>query len=237
MRAISRTAASFACLAVATALAVDRQEARGVSGFTGLSLRAPVNVDLVQGDSEGLVLEGDPDAIARIETVVENGTLKIRYSAHEHAWNLAKIRAHVRMKTVESLAIAGSGDIAAQSLRAKDLRVSISGSGDVRIGALAADHLSASISGSGDLSVAGKAERTETSIAGSGDLKAARLESREARVSIAGSGDATVWAKDQVSVSIVGSGDVRYYGDPRLERSVAGSGSVQRLAAAPVPGS
>lgn len=220
-------------LASTGSLAADIQETRNVSGFTGIALSAPVNVDVVQGDSDGLVLEGDPEYIARIETVVERGTLRIRYTSRDRVWNMANIRAHVHMKTVEGLAIAGSGDISAQSLRAKDLRVSISGSGDVRIGDLAVDHLSTSISGSGSLTVAGKAGWTETSIAGSGDLKAAKLESQVAHVSIAGSGDATLWAKDQLEVSILGSGDVRYYGGAELKKSVMGSGSVKRLAANP----
>jgi hypothetical protein len=220
-------------LAATGTLAADPQETRNVSGFTGLALSAPLNADVVQGDSEGLVLEGDPEYLARIETVVENGTLKIRDKSRDRVWNMAKIRAHVRMKTIEGLAIAGSGDISAQSLQAKDLRVSISGSGDVRIGALSAATLSVSISGSGDLSVAGKADRTETSIAGSGDLKAAKLDTREARISIAGSGDAVLWAREALSVSIVGAGDVRYYGDPAMKKSVIGSGSVKRLAANP----
>lgn len=234
MKAFPILCAGLAVAFTATgSLAADHQETRNVSGFTEVALRAPVNVDVVQGDSEGLVLEGDPEYIARIETVVENGTLKIRYTSRDRVWNMAKIRAHVRMKTIEGLAITGAGDISAQSLQAKDLRVSISGSGDVRIGALAADHLSVSIAGSGDMSVAGKVDRTETSIAGSGDLKAAKLESREAHISIAGSGDAILWARELVSVSIMGAGDVRYYGDPTVKKSVMGSGSVKRLAANP----
>lgn len=234
MKSFPTLCAAFAVAFAATgSFAADPQETRNVSGFTHVALHAPVNVDVVQADSEGLVLEGDPEYIARIETVVEDGTLKIRYASRDRVWNMAKIRAHVRMKAIEGLAIAGSGDISAPSVRAKDLRVSISGSGDVRIGTLAADQLSVSISGSGDLSVAGKADRTETSIAGSGDLKAAKLESREARISIAGSGDAILWAHDLVTVSIVGAGDVRYYGDPAVKKSVMGSGSVKRLAANP----
>ncbi|HEX4332632.1 MAG TPA: head GIN domain-containing protein [Usitatibacter sp.] len=234
MKSFPLLCAGFAVALAATgSLAADHQETRNVSGFTELALHAPVNVDVVQGGSEGLVLEGDPEYIARIETVVENGTLKIRYTSRDRVWNMAKIRAHVRMKTIEGLAIAGAGDITAQSVQAKELRVSISGSGDIRLGALAADHLSASISGSGNLFVAGKVDRAETSIAGSGDLKAAKLESREAHVSIAGSGDAIVWARELMSVSIVGAGDVRYYGDPTVKKSVIGSGSVKRLAANP----
>lgn len=233
MNATLRTAAGLVLFAAGAALAADRQEKRDVSGFTSISLSAPVDVDVVQGDTEGLVLEGDPEYIARIETVVENGSLKIRYTSRDRVWNMAKIRAHVQAKAVEGLSISGSGDLSAPSLHSQALRVNIAGSGNVRIGTLAADQLKVSIAGSGDVWVAGKADRTDTSIAGSGDFKAAHLESREAHVSIAGSGDATLWAREAVKVSIMGAGGVRYYGDPDVKTSVMGSGSVKRLAAAP----
>ena len=233
MNATLRLAACFVLFAAGAAWGADRQEKRDVSGFTAITLRAPVDVDVVQGDVEGLVLEGDPEYIARIETVIENGTLKIRYTSRDRVWNMAKIRAHIQVKTLEGLAIEGAGNISAPSLHSQALQVSIAGSGDVRIGTLAAERLKVSISGSGDVSVAGKADRTDTSIAGSGDFKAAHLESREAHISIAGSGDATLWARDSVKVSIMGAGGVRYYGDPDVKTSVMGSGSVKRLAAAP----
>lgn len=229
-----RLAASLALAAACTAaLAADRKDTRNVAGFSALALDAPIDVDIVQGEAESLVLEGDEERLADIETVVEDGTLKIRMRARTHPWGHSKVRAHVAAKTLDRLAISGSGDIRAASLHAKDFAVSISGSGDVRIGALAAERLRVAISGSGDVSVAGKVERTDASIAGSGDLKAARLESREAKVSIAGSGDATLWARDSVQVSVLGSGDVGYYGDPSVQKSVMGSGSVKRLGAAP----
>lgn len=233
VRIASPVALMLACIAMAAA--AQRHEARAVSGYHAVALSAPIKVELVQGDAEGVTLDGDDAALAEIETVVENGTLKIRDKSHH--WfsgpDMSHVVAHVAAKAVDGLSTAGSGDIRAASLTTKNLKVSIAGSGDVRIETLAANDLQVSIAGSGDVLVAGKADVVHTSIAGSGDMKASKLESRESSVSIAGSGDAMLWVHDSIHVSIMGSGDVRYYGDPALNKSVLGSGAVTRVAASP----
>lgn len=236
MNSHRRIAAAFALMAATvtfTALGADKRETRAVSGFHAIGLAAPIHVDVVQGDSEGLVLEGDEAALAELETVVEQGVLKIRTRSHHEPRGMQKVRARVSARTVEALRSAGSGDIDAETLRSGDLQIGIAGSGDIRIGALSASSLDVSIAGSGNVTVAGTVATVSTSIAGSGDLKAAKLETRAAKVKIAGSGDAAVWAKQSVDVKIMGSGDVVYYGDPAVERTILGSGSVRRAGASP----
>jgi hypothetical protein len=236
MMTLRRIAAPFALMATFlafAAMAADRRETRPVSGFTGIALSAPINVELVQGDTESLVLEGDEAALAEIETVVESGVLKIRTKSRFFSWGLSKVRARVGAKTVDTLRIEGSGDINALQLSSTGLKIAISGSGDVRIGTLAASNLEVSVAGSGDVVVGGKTDTVSTSIAGSGDVKAGKLEAREAKVTIAGSGDVALWAKDSLNVKIVGSGDVRYYGDPAVTKTIMGSGSLRRAGASP----
>jgi len=216
-----------------SAIAADKRETRPVSGFTGISLAAPINVQLVQADAESLVLEGDEATLAEIETVVEQGVLKIRTRSSFDSRHMSKARALVTAKTIESLRISGSGDIKAALLRSADLKLAIGGSGDIRIGALAASSVDVSVAGSGDVEVGGKADTVSTSVAGSGDVKAGRLEARDATIKIAGSGDVAVWAKQSLSVKIVGSGDVRYYGDPAVTQTILGSGSLRRAGASP----
>jgi hypothetical protein len=209
----TRIPAALLMAAALSAAAADSREARQVPGFNGISLAAPIRVEVTQGDSESLVLEGDAKALADIETVVENRLLKIRLKQGVRALWSSKVRAIVTARSIDQLAISGSGDIAAPQLRGDSLKIAIAGSGDVSVGGT-----------TGNLS---------TSISGSGDVKAERLEARSVTVSIAGSGDATVWARETLTVNIAGSGDVRYVGEPAVQKSILGSGSVKRLARAP----
>ena len=231
---IARFACIAACLSlVLAATAADRRETRTLASFKSIGVSAPIRVELTQGDAESVVVEGDEEALAQLETLVENGALKFRQKTRERVPRMDKVKAYVTARTIESLSVSGSGDIRSPAIRATGLELSVSGSGDVRIAQLTASKLDLSVSGSGDVHVAGTADSMSASISGSGDVRAAKLQVADASVSIAGSGAATLWARDKLSARIAGSGDLRYYGDPALRTSIVGSGSVKRVGATP----
>jgi hypothetical protein len=208
-------------------------ESRDARGFSGVAISVPGKVVVRQGEPTSVTLEADDNLLPEIETVVEDGSLKIRFKRKLNVSGRATIRLLVVTPTINSLAVAGSGDIVAEAVRSQALSVSVSGSGDVGIARLDAQSLKAAVAGSGDIKVAGRVADVSVSVAGSGDVRAERLESRRARVSIAGSGNVSLWAIESLDVTVAGSGDIRYYGDPALSKKVAGSGSLKRLGPAP----
>lgn len=211
-------------------VASEKREARE---FTGISVSFPGTVVVRQGEPASVSVEADDNLLPEIETAVESGTLKIRFKRSLSISGRATLRLLVVAPAIRSLAVAGSGDILSEALKAESLDVNVSGSGDVRVAKLEVGALNTSIAGSGDVRVAGKAASVTVSIAGSGDVKAERLEAARAKVSITGSGDVTLWVRDSLDVATIGSGDVRYLGDPAVKKSAIGSGSVKRLGPAP----
>ena len=215
LKTAAPAALALAALLATATLAADRRESRPVPAFDSVGLAAPIRVDVVQGGTDSVALEGDAEALADLETVVEQGTLQIRVRrGADGSRHRFKARAYVSARRVEGLAVSGSGDIRSGPLDGKALRVSVSGSGDVRI-------------------EGGRVEELTARIAGSGDVEAARLQAGRVAVSVAGSGDATVWARESLDVRVAGSGDVRYYGDATPAIRIAGSGDVRRLGPAP----
>lgn len=208
-------------------------ESREARGYTGISVSLPGMVVVRQGENAPVAIEADDNLMPEIETVVERGTLRIRFKRNVNVSGRATIRLLVTNPAIDALSVAGSGDILAESIKGRSLEVSVAGSGDVRVARIEADSLKASVAGSGDVKVAGKAADVSVNVAGSGDVEADRLESRRAKVKIAGSGDVKLWVAESLDVSVAGSGDVRYYGDPAVSKSVMGSGSIRRLGAAP----
>lgn len=208
-----RIAALVATSLAFSTLAADRRETRPVGEFTAIAVSAPVTVHVMQGALRDIELAGDESALADLETVVEGSTLRIRVreGARHRRWG-TKVEVRVSTPRIDSLAIAGSGDISAPSITGDSLKVAISGSGDVRVG--------------------GKVAGLTASISGSGDIRAGELHAERVKVSIAGSGDATVRAREALSVNVAGSGDVRYFGDPAIQQSVVGSGRIRRAAGA-----
>ncbi len=211
-----------------------KRQARQVTHFTGLALEVPGKLELRMGDSEGVSIETDDNVLPLIETVVENGTLKIRPSKRNLNLKTKNLKIVVNARQIERLALGGSGSIDADTLRAPRLNIDLGGSGDIQVRGLESDTLAVSLGGSGDFKAGeGRARKLSVSIGGSGTVDMGRVQSDSASVSVAGSGEATVWAKSELSMTIAGSGDVNYYGDPRLSKSIVGSGDARRIAAAP----
>ncbi|MBL8512968.1 MAG: DUF2807 domain-containing protein [Betaproteobacteria bacterium] len=216
-----------------TGSGVSKTETRQVSGFSGLSLGVSAKVEIRQGSSESVTITGDDNIVPLVETVVEDGKLKVRWTERNLNTSYKVLKLVVEAKTMESIGVAGSGDVVAETLSAKTFSANVAGSGDIRINNLIADNVTAKIAGSGDMEFGGKAGSLETKISGSGDIRAGKLETKTSSVSIAGSGNVTLWAAEKLRVSVAGSGDVRYYGDPEVSKSVAGSGNVKRLGKSP----
>lgn len=188
---------------------VFRTEARPVAGFRSVALGVGARVELRQGDVEGLSITGDDNIVPLVETIVEDGTLRIRWKGNAKVTPSYKSLAIVvSAKNIDGLTIGGSGHIHAAQLMSSKLRVTIGGSGR--------------------MSAAGRTESLHVAVAGSGELSAARFESRRASIALQGSGQASVWAKETLDVTIAGSGDVTYRGTPQVNRTVLGSGTVRQ---------
>ena len=218
----ARAALSIACIALASSVALAETlsgsgravtQDREARGFSAVELAIPGRMEIVQGDKEGITITADDNLLAQIETAVERDALRIRFRKGVNVRNHTPIRITLHARTMEAISLAGSGDVVAPSINARDLALRIAGSGDVQLG--------------------GRSESLQVRISGSGDVKAARFETQRAKVSIAGSGDVTLWARQSLEVSVAGSGDVRYYGDPAVAKRIAGSGSVRRAGATP----
>lgn len=209
-----------------------KTETRNVSGFHGVSMSLPGSVEVRIGNTESISIETDDNLLPLIETVVENGTLKIRSNKKNMGFDSKHMKLVVQARSLDKLALGGSGAILADSLRGPKISIDLGGSGTIDVKGVDTDSLDIDLGGSGDLKVAnGRANKLSLSIAGSGNVDLGRLQSMDAKANIAGSGDATLNVRDALDVAIVGSGNVNYYGDPKLKRSVMGSGAATRMGA------
>lgn len=216
----------------ATAGSSDKKEERKVSGFTEISISIAADVYLSQGDEEKLVLEGDEDALEKIETEVKGNTLRIKHEGTFHSGNIKKVKVYLTARDIEEISIAGSADLQAQTkISSENIELNVSGSGKIEIKELETDQIDASISGSGKINLAGTktVSSLDLSISGSGDLDAEKLEVQEAEITVSGSGSATVYVTEDLEVDISGSGRVYYKGSPVIDADISGSGKVKTI--------
>jgi hypothetical protein len=208
------------------------EETRSVSGYHGVGTGGSFNVHVKIDGTESLRLKGDPEDLRKIETVVENGTLKIRLPKefehrHEH---MGRVDVYVTAKSLSSVELGGSGSIDVDgTVKGERVKVSVGGSGSITA-VVESDNLTASIAGSGDIDLKGSADQSNISIAGSGNLKAGDLKVNAADISIAGSGDVRMEINKSISAHIAGSGSINYTGNATaVNITSAGSGRVHKM--------
>ncbi|MEJ7779516.1 MAG: head GIN domain-containing protein [Daejeonella sp.] len=206
-------------------------ETRNVSGFSGISSVGSYNVFITMGNTESLRIEGDPEQISEIQTVVEDGTLKIRNKQRTGGWKNynGKVNIYVNAKSLKSIVLSGSGDIKVSgTVKSPDVSTVLSGSGSISL-TMDATNYSATISGSGEIDAKGKAENAKIAVNGSGDFEGNDLRTSISSARMSGSGDICIQADKALDAAMSGSGNIRYGGNASVKSSKIGSGNISKL--------
>lgn len=232
---ISATAAlCSAGLASATVVGSGNvvSETRVVSGFHGFNLSGSGDVIVMQGDTEGLVIEAEDNILPLLESTVDKkGILHLGFKEHTGSVSTKKTAVFkLAAKTLDRMELEGSGNIQAASLSGKTLGISLPGSGHCSVDRLQAETLKVDIDGSGSLKLAGEAHSQAITFNGSGKYEGESFKTDETKLQINGSGDAKVWANASLTVEVNGSGDIAYKGSPKIKQSINGLGKVHPLA-------
>ena len=213
----------------------SQRETRVLTGFSRIEVYGMAEVHLRQGTAEGATVEATAQLLPRIRTEVRDGTLLIDV-AQERQWSdwmqwstpRRTPRVTVDFIKLERVESAGAIKLAADSLRADELRLDFSGASSVRIGNLQASRLRLEGSGATKAELAGKVGTQAVNLSGAGSYAATGLESDRAEVHVSGAGKAFVNARTSLTVEISGAGLVEYVGNPKLEQDISGVGKVRR---------
>ncbi|HNW51607.1 MAG TPA: head GIN domain-containing protein [Prolixibacteraceae bacterium] len=210
-------------------------ETRQLSPFREVSLRVSANLTVEQGNQSQIEMTADQETLDKIIVEVIDHKLIIRFSIEDmwfSSFNPGKVTLKIITPEIESLGVAGSGNILAEKpINTRVIELDIAGSGDIKIANLTCERMEADIAGSGDIIVSGEKtiHEIELKIAGSGNLKANQLKAEYGKFWIAGSGNCDVSITDLIEAKILGSGDIRYEGSPSINSSVSGSGKIHKI--------
>ncbi len=220
-------------LVIATTLKASAftEQTRQVSGFNSISGSSSFAIHVNINGTESLKIDADQSIINDIETVVENGTLKIGFKrSFEWHHNVGKVDVYVTAKSLSALSNSGSGSIKVDGgeLQGKEAEVHISGSGNITTG-VKTEALNVHISGSGSINLSGNANNAEIQISGSGQLRGKELKTEAIKAHLSGSGSAYINADKSISAHISGSGSLMYSGSASItDISTSGSGRVRK---------
>jgi hypothetical protein len=202
-----------------------------VAGFSAVELRGSDDADVRVGSAFSVRAEGPAADLDKLVIEKVGDSLRIGRKSGIGLWNGGgqhAVKIFVTMPRIASAAVAGSGNLAIDSIEGSRFSGVSAGSGDLAIARLGVDAADLTISGSGGITAAGgTARKLSLSVVGSGDISAARLKAASAEVSIAGSGDVTADVAGPAEVSIVGSGDADLGRGAKCTISKVGSGEVK----------
>ena len=211
------------------------REDRAAAGFHRLEIDGQVEVTLVQGAAEGVTVEAPSSMLRRVRTEVRDGTLFIDAAEQRRMWQWFSgrrgrrtPRITVNLREVDRIEVAGAVTVAADTLKAGELRLDLAGACSLKIRDLQATTLRLNGSGAIKADVAGKVQRQRVDLSGAGSFQASKLASDEAVIGVSGAGKAVVNAADALEVDISGAGAVEYLGDPKVKQSISGIGKVRR---------
>jgi hypothetical protein len=224
-------------------------QTKTVAAFTAIELRTVGDMEIVQGDTFGVVVTGESNILDYINVYVDNGTLCIDNDSNVSLNPTQGVRYAVQVVSVNKISSSGTGSIKCDSLAAPTLDLVCSGTGNFAVSKLTTSQLTAYSSGTGSISVgsgtigsckvnmscigsvslvsSSTANSIDAVITGTGNLNAQTFPAKAVSVQLNGIGNATVTATDSFDGLVTGTGNITYYGNPPTVKSVCtGSGSI-----------
>ena len=193
------------------------------------------DIYIKQGEPCSLRIEASEEMRENIRIEVENGQLSIYYDSDWTDWTGLKmlrkdeIKYYVTMPDVELIKSGGVGNVKADSISVKALKLDLSGAGSFKVKDLHVEELEVRLGGAGSINLAGEAADQKVSLSGAGSYQAKKLCSQQAVVKLSGVGSATIWVEQTLSARISGIGSMKYKGSPKVDQRVSGIGKVSKI--------
>ena len=210
------------------------KQTRDVGVFTKLNLQSSVDVEITQGATSSLIIETYPNIAELIETVVEDGTLKIREKKNSGIFSdfnsNERIKIYIVNPSFNEIKVSGSGNLEAKNkLTATDLKISVTGSGDAKFEDLSATKVNVNVTGSGNVEMeGGTTDELIIDVLGSGDADLIKCVSKSVTAQVSGSGNLKCNATEKYDLNVRGSGDIRYKkSNATVNSKTSGSGSIE----------
>jgi hypothetical protein len=210
-------------------------ETREVKDVHRVLLKEYGHLFITQGDVESLRIEGEPDVVATVKTIIREGelTLDIDASWFDKTWNAVTssvvgrvLKYYLTVKDLDGIYVKGAGSVRMEGLRTESLYLTLKGAGEINLTGLESGMTDVDLPGAGRIALMGKSDRLQVMMKGAGSFEGSQLECRDAKVTLRGVGKATVWATGQLDATVEGIGAIDYYGNPTVRENVSGLGKV-----------
>lgn len=220
-----------------------------LSDFSKVSSETVVDVEIVQGDEQEVIVEGHENMIDQIELTVSNGELQI--DLRNHCYSTFQLKVFITLPQLDAVSIESTGNITLgdfENVASFDVSVkstgSVKGNGLLQVAGLVViesestgkvdlelvcDELEVFMSSTGNVSLSGSCASQWVEMDGTGHYRCYGLDSDYCEVLSDGVGDAQLHVNEQLDVYINSVGSVYYKGDPVVSVNDKGTGSLVKV--------
>lgn len=207
-----------------------------LDAFKSVEVETVVDVDIIQGTEQKVVVEGHENMIEEISLTVVNGRLKI--DLKNNCYSKFDLKVFITIPELVSVENGCTGDITLGGFtNLKTLDVEVSSTGDIiGDGSIEVDDLvyinntstgnisldittnevKAYITSTGNIELTGSCYKQVIELDGTGDYRAYDFESEICEIESDGIGDAKVYVTEELDAYINSVGNVYVKGDPKI---------------------
>lgn len=195
---LTLTAGSVGCISAISGSGDVVEEERSVDAFREVSVAGDMNVDIVVGKRQRVLLRFDDNLLDLVKTETIDGVLHVRQN-EDIAFYDTTARS-VQIEVPALVAFSANGDVDAELLGIRTATFDLQVTGDSAV------------------SANGEVTRLDVSSTGDANLHLAGLEALDVDVTATGDTDVTVYASRSIRGTLSGKSRLTVYGDPKDER-------------------
>lgn len=214
--------------ALVSTAAVAKGEDRDVPAFSAVHISAGMKATIEIGPRRPVHIEADEATLPLVETVVEDGTLQVRFqrSTRWHGEHTVKLT----IQTPELRAVGASGGSIVRAVFSRGQRSEIEASGGSEITARGVDasELDAQASGGSILTIDGTADRVTLQLSGGSQLHGRDFSARDADVHGSGGSQAELKASGSIRGSLSGGSQLHVTGGASTKVATSGGSEVYK---------
>lgn len=187
---------------------VPATQNRDVAGVKSVFLQGVGKLIIKQTGREALTVSGDDNVVAIIETVVDNGELKIRTANSVPVSPKQPLLYTLEVKSIEKLTVVGAAHAVMTGCSAESFSISVTGASQV--------------------SIEGKVKELTIKSTGAATINTVGCPAESAKVHCTGATTAQISVDKQLEATGIGASTIEYFGEPEVKASALGASKVVR---------
>jgi hypothetical protein len=248
----------LAALALISLNAAAERVARAydISNITEVVVANASQVQLVQGNSDSLRVEGEPEALEHVKIDQDGQRLTLSMKSRgDYEFGLGSLfrkntpTFYLQLKNLESLDLGGASHGIINQWAGKALKIHAGGASSLELANLKFETLQMRLDGASEMSLQGMSATTaEIYLSGASDAKATgqsqfllvdasgasnyhgkSLKAQRAELKASGASDIDAHVVDQLKADASGASDINYRGQPKVQMNTSGASDVTAI--------